>query len=98
MLDLLIAGGQLVTPHGITFADLGIHAGRIVLIASLGSAPEAARVIIADNLLVIPGGIEPHTHLAHRIIQQPGEELYSLGPEHDTIGLAFGGVATQLDF
>jgi dihydropyrimidinase len=98
MLDLLISGGQVVTPAGVVIGDIGIRAGRIVLVASSGSAPEAMRVVSAAGRLVVPGGIEPHTHLAHRIVQQPGEELYSLGPELDTIGLAFGGVTTHIDF
>jgi len=34
----------------------------------------------------VAGGVEPHTHLAHRITMHPDEELFTLGPEDDSRG------------
>jgi hypothetical protein len=49
--------------------------------------------------MVVPGGIEPHTHLGDRITMQLGEPgLSALGPEEDTRGMAFGGTTTHIDF
>jgi dihydropyrimidinase len=47
---------------------------------------------------VVPGGVEPHTHLAHFISMQPEENLHTLGPEEDTRGMVFGGTTTHVDF
>jgi hypothetical protein len=46
----------------------------------------------------VPGGIEPHAHLAHFISMRTESEMYTLGPEEDTVGMAFGGVTTHIDF
>lgn len=46
----------------------------------------------------MPGGVEPHTHLAHAIMAHPEEPLETLGPEVDTRGMALGGTTTHIDF
>src|SRR5262249_260355 len=47
---------------------------------------------------VAPGGVEPHTHLAHVIRTHPDEPGLTLGPEDDTRGMACGGTTTHIDF
>src|SRR3954466_847362 len=100
MLDLLVRGGDVVGSDSIGRWDIGVHGGQIVsLTQSDGpSVPEAARTIDASGLLVVPGGVEPHAHLAHFISMRTESEMYTLGPEDDTLGLAFGGVTTHIDF
>ena len=59
MLDLVIRGGQVVTPVGAW--DVGVEGERIVAGAAPGTLPhEAGRVVDATGKLVIPGGIDPH--------------------------------------
>jgi dihydropyrimidinase len=99
MLDTVIANGQVVTPEGAGTWDVGIQGERIVAVALPGTLPrEGARVIDAAGTVVVPGGIDPHTHLAHPIMSHPDEPSITLGPEDDTRGMAFGGTTTHLDF
>ena len=99
MLDLLVRGGLVVGPEAVGNWDIGVRDGTIVsLTSSEAPAAEAARTIDASGLLVVPGGIEPHAHLAHFISMRTESEMYTLGPEEDTVGMAFGGVTTHIDF
>ena len=59
MLDLVIRGGQVVTPQGVGAWDVGVEGERIVAVAAPGTLPqEAGRVVDAMGKLVIPGGID----------------------------------------
>jgi dihydropyrimidinase len=99
MLDLLVRGGLVVGPDAVGNWDIGVLDGKIVALTLTGtSTPEAEQVVDASGLLVVPGGIEPHAHLAHYISMRTESEMYTLGPEEDTVGMAFGGVTTHLDF
>ena len=62
MRDQLIRGGTLVTAAGRRHADLLCHDGRIAAIGA-GLAADGAEVIDAVGCLVMPGGIDPHTHM-----------------------------------
>ncbi len=98
MLDLVIRGGQVVTPQGAGTWDVGVQDDRIAAVTAPGTLGEAGRVIDATGKIVVPGGVEPHTHLAHFIAMHPDEGLFTLGPEDDTRGMAFGGTTTHVDF
>ncbi len=98
-LDLLIRGGRVVTPHGVGDWDVGVAGERIAAVALPGTLPaDGARVVDAAGLIVVPGGVEPHTHLAHAIRTVPDEPGLTLGPEDDTRGMACGGTTTHIDF
>ncbi len=60
--DLAIRGGTVVTASDTVRADIGIRAGRIVCVAQ--TVVDAGRVIDASGLLVLPGGIDSHVHIA----------------------------------
>jgi dihydropyrimidinase len=99
MLDMVIANGRVVTPEGVGAWDVGIEGERIAAVAHRGSLPvEGVRVLDATGKIVVPGGIDPHTHLAHPIMSHPEEPGVTLGPEDDTRGMAFGGTTTHIDF
>ena len=99
MLDIVVRNGQVVTPEGVGAWDIGIQGERIAAVAVAGTLPgDAAKVIDARGLIVVPGGIDPHTHLAHPIMSHPEEPGITLGPEDDTRGMAYGGTTTHLDF
>ncbi|MBI4246887.1 MAG: amidohydrolase family protein [Candidatus Rokubacteria bacterium] len=98
MLDLVIRGGQVVTPQGVGAWDVGIQGEQIAVVGAAGTLPAAGRVIDATGKIVAPGGVEPHTHLAHAISMHPDENLSTLGPEDDTRGMIFGGTTTHIDF
>jgi dihydropyrimidinase len=98
-LDLVVRGGQVVTPYGVGDWEVGVAGERIAAVALPGSLPtDGARVLDAAGLIVAPGGVEPHTHLAHVIRTRPDEPGLTLGPEDDTRGMAAGGTTTHIDF
>jgi len=99
VLDLVIINGQVITPQGVGQWDVGIQGERIAVVAAPGAlATDGARVIDAAGAIVSPGGVEPHTHLAHPIMSHPDEPGITLGPEDDTRGMACGGTTTHVDF
>jgi dihydropyrimidinase len=99
MFDILIQNGLVVTPSGVNHQDIGINGEKIAALGLQGSLPTAgARVVDALGKVVVPGGIDPHTHLAHAIMAQPDDPGLTLGPEDDTRGMAFGGTTTHIDF
>jgi dihydropyrimidinase len=56
-----IAGGVVVTPEGARTADVLVEGERIVGIAPAGEGE--GQVIDASGCIVLPGGVDPHTHL-----------------------------------
>lgn len=60
---MVIRGGRVVNADGIRRADVRIEGDRIVEVAASISVPSGAREIDARDRLVLPGGIDPHTHL-----------------------------------
>lgn len=60
--DVVIRGGTVVTAADTVRADIGIRAGCIVAVGS--ALKDSAREIDASGLLVMPGGIDSHVHLA----------------------------------
>jgi len=61
--ELLIQGGLLVNASGSQLADVRIQGQLITEIGANLSPSVNSRVIDATDQLVIPGGIDPHTHL-----------------------------------
>ncbi|WP_375459211.1 dihydropyrimidinase [uncultured Enterovirga sp.] len=62
LFDLAIRGGTVVTASDTFRADIGIRDGRIVSVAD--GVEGAAEEIDASGLLVLPGGIDSHVHIA----------------------------------
>jgi len=100
MLELLIRGGDVVTPEGVAQCDIGIAGERIAAIAAPGalSAQSAERVIDATGRIVMPGGIDPHVHLKHVWIKPDGTPLVTAGPEQVGRAALHGGTTTLIDF
>jgi dihydroorotase len=59
--DLVVHGGQVVTPAGALAIDIGVKDGRIAALGQL--APErAAEAVDANGLFVLPGIIDTQVH------------------------------------
>ena len=97
MLDLIIRGGQVVTPWGVGAWDVAVEGEKIVAVAEVGALPgDVGRVIDATGKVVVPGGIEPHAHIAAPIARRPGME--TAPPEQVSRAALFGGTTTLTDF
>src|SRR5664279_4286400 len=59
----LIRGGTVVTERGRRRADVLTRDGRIAAIGDAIAAPAGAEVVDAGGCYVMPGGIDPHTHM-----------------------------------
>ncbi|ADH91532.1 dihydropyrimidinase [Ancylobacter novellus DSM 506] len=91
--DLVIRGGTVVTASDTMKADVGIRAGRIVAVAE--SLTNAAKAIDASGLLVMPGGIDSHVHMAQPAFGGPA---MADGFESGTRSAIAGGTTTVLPF
>jgi dihydropyrimidinase len=60
--DMAIRGGTIATASDVFRADIGIRDGKIVVIAD--EVTGAQEEIDATGLLVLPGGIDSHVHIA----------------------------------
>ena len=63
--DLIIHGGNIVTPDGTSKADIAIANGKILSIGQQSSMLKAARQIDATGRYVMAGIIDPHAHLGY---------------------------------
>jgi dihydropyrimidinase len=61
--ELLIRGGRVVNADGVREADVRIVGETIAEVGSGLKPAPGARVIEAADRVVVPGGIDPHTHL-----------------------------------
>ena len=97
MLDLVIRGGQVVTPWGVGNWDVAVQGEKIVAVAAPGAlTDDVGRVIDATGKVVVPGGIEPHAHISAPIMGQGGAK--TAPPEQVSRAALFGGTTTILDF
>ena len=89
----LIKGGTVINADSTTRADVLIDGERIV---SIGEALDVAveRTIDATGKWVIPGGIDPHTHMELPFGGTFAKDTFETG----TRAAAFGGTTTIIDF
>src|SRR5260370_7218996 len=62
-LDRVIRNGTVVTATDTCLADVGINGDKVTAIAAQLPTENATRIQDATGCLVIPGGIDVHTHL-----------------------------------
>jgi dihydropyrimidinase len=91
--DLVIAGGTVATPTESFRADVGIRGERVAAVG-LGLGP-ARRTIEAAGKLVLPGGVDSHTHIEQ---VSAGGLLNADSFESATTSAAFGGTTTVISF
>src|SRR6185437_9659307 len=90
---LLIQNGTVVTAESTTLADVLIDGTTIREVRS-GIPPQGHEIVDATGLLVLPGGVDAHTHL-----DMPFGGTYSSDDfETGTRAAAIGGTTTIVDF
>ena len=89
MSDLVIRGGTVVTPDGVSVADIAVTDGVIAAVGpNLSSASEE---IDATALHVLPGGVDSHVHF-----NEPGHTDWET-IAHGSAALAAGGYTAFVD-
>lgn len=95
-MDLIIKNGTVVTSKETKQADVYIKNGKIEAVKDIGFYKEVpgTKVIDAVNMLVMPGGVDAHTHL-----EMPFMGTYSTDDfRSGTIAAAMGGTTTIIDY
>ncbi len=92
--DTVIRNGTIVTATDTYASDIGIADGKIAAIAQALPAENAGKVIDAAGRLVMPGGIDVHTHLDMPFGGTTSSDDFQTG----TIAAAYGGTTTLIDF
>lgn len=93
-MTILIKSGMLITASDTFQADILIEGEKIKLVASQIPETEGMTVIDAVGKLVMPGGIDVHTHLALPMFGTVSSDDHYTGHK----AAAFGGTTTVLDF
>src|SRR5881392_2158731 len=92
--DSIIRNATVVTATDTYRADVGISGDRVTAIATQLPTENAGRIIDATSLLLIPGGIDVHTHLDMPFGGTTSADDFETG----TRAAAFGGTTTLIDF
>lgn len=89
--DLVLRGGRVVTSTSVIEAEVGITGGRIAAVAKSLPA-NGGRVLNVGGKLLLPGGIDPHTHIAY------GQRPFAQNILSETESMAIGGITTGFSF
>jgi len=92
--DTLIVNGRVVTATGAFDADVAIRDGKISAVGQSLPRENAGTVLDAAGKLVLPGGIDVHTHLDMPFGGTTSADDFETG----TRAAAFGGTTTLIDF
>lgn len=92
-MSLLIKSGTIITASETYQADLLIEGERIISIGT-DLTSDGAQVIEAAGKLVMPGGVDPHTHFNLPMFGTVTADDHYTGHK----AAAFGGTTTALDF
>lgn len=91
---LLIRSGTLITASETFKADILVEGERIVEIGPDLAAPEDAQIVDASGKLVLPGGVDAHTHFDLPMGPTVSSDDHYTGHK----AAAFGGTTTAIDF
>ncbi len=94
MSKTLIKGGTVVTAIDQMEADVLIDGGKVVALLGREHSVEDAEIIDASGKLVIPGGIDVHTHMELPFGGTFAADTFETG----TRAAAWGGTTTIVDF
>jgi dihydropyrimidinase len=90
----VIKNGRIVTAVDDYNGDILIEDGKVAAIAKSLADVDADKIIDAKGRLVIPGGIDPHTHMELPFGGTSASDTFETG----TIAAAHGGTTTIIDF
>lgn len=92
---LAIVGGTVVNDDWHGKATVLIHGGHVTRLASPDDAvPRGTEIVDAAGRLVMPGGVDPHTHIDMAL----GDYRTRDGYREATTAAVWGGTTTVVDF
>jgi dihydropyrimidinase len=89
----LIKNGKLITASETYQADVLIE-GETISRIGLGLEADSAQVVDASGKLILPGGVDPHTHFDLPMFDTVSSDDHYTGHK----AAAFGGTTTAIDF
>src|ERR1700694_419283 len=92
--DTIIRNGTIVTATDTYAGDIGITNGQIATIGKDLPMENAGKILDAKGCIVIPGGIDVHTHMDMPFGGATSADDFDTG----TRAAAFGGTTTIVDF
>ncbi|CAL2040746.1 unnamed protein product [Caenorhabditis brenneri] len=93
-MSLLIKNGTIVNDDAMFKSDVLVHDGKIVEIAPSIQPTPGLEVVDATDRLVIPGGIDPHTHMQLPFMGEVAKDDFHRGTE----AAVAGGTTMIIDF
>ena len=93
LIDLSIKNCKIVSPSGIISGGVAIEGGKIVAVVKENNLPKADKVIDAGGNYLIPGVVDPHSHLSAKKTNDMKRE-YGETIKTETASAAAGGVTT----
>jgi dihydropyrimidinase len=92
-MSVLLKNGLVVTSTGSSVADVFVDGERIAAIGT-GLAMKADETVDATGLYILPGAIDPHTHIDMPFMGTTSADDWATG----SIAAACGGTTTIVDF
>jgi len=92
--DLIVRGGTIVNAEGTFSADIGIRGEVIATLSTPGALGSAGRIVSAEGLYIVPGGVDAHAHTALRSRDTTSLDDFF----QSTRAAAHGGTTTLVDF
>lgn len=92
-MDLLVKNARIVTGSESFVSNIGVKEGVIVSVSPTLEA-SGAKVYDASGKIVIPGGIDAHTHMELKVAGTSSADDFYTG----TVAAACGGISTLVDF
>ncbi|WP_163577244.1 dihydropyrimidinase [Halomonas faecis] len=93
-MSVLIKGGTVVTADHTFQADVYCENGKIAAIGENLEVPSSAEVVDASGQYVMPGGIDPHTHMQFPFMGTVASDDFYTG----TAAALAGGTTSIIDF
>lgn len=93
-MPLLIKNGTLITASETFQADILVEGEKITAIGQNLVAPPGVEILDVSGMLVMPGGVDPHTHFDLPMFGTVSADDHYTGHK----AAAFGGTTTVIDF
>jgi len=90
--DLVVKGGTVVTAADTFVADVAVSKGKVAAVGQVAAGD--AKVVDARGQIVIPGGIDVHTHFDMPFMGATTADDFTTG----STAAVFGGTTSVIDF